>query len=265
MYHRPPEEYPRHPGMPTPAKRNRGPPSRPAHPMASPVMSTHGPSQRPQPWYEHVAPSPGPFRLELGETPGKTRKGFEDINSLLRGATGQPPAHPRPSPPVHGYESAGRPQSASRPSSLNTPIKAEGGPQQQVGPESVGRGPFPGSARKVQTPRGSTTTMRFTPLGKSTGTAATPGSKTPGSGGRGAPTPVKKKQRRHPCNCKKSKCLKLYCECFAGEMYCHGCNCSDCHNTATYVSRLSLSAFSLISLIFILTIPFLALCNCAGG
>ena len=33
-----------------------------------------------------------------------------------------------------------------------------------------------------------------------------------------------------PCNCKKSRCLKLYCECFAARAYCMGCNCADCAN-----------------------------------
>ncbi|CAM8986135.1 unnamed protein product [Rhodiola kirilowii] len=33
------------------------------------------------------------------------------------------------------------------------------------------------------------------------------------------------------CNCKKSKCLKLYCECFAAGVYCIGtCACQDCFN-----------------------------------
>uniref|UniRef100_A0A0E0N2S1 CRC domain-containing protein n=1 Tax=Oryza rufipogon TaxID=4529 RepID=A0A0E0N2S1_ORYRU len=39
-------------------------------------------------------------------------------------------------------------------------------------------------------------------------------------------TPTKKKC----CNCKHSKCLKLYCECFASGVYCDGCNCSNCFN-----------------------------------
>ncbi|CAA6665990.1 unnamed protein product [Spirodela intermedia] len=40
-------------------------------------------------------------------------------------------------------------------------------------------------------------------------------------------TPKKKRQ----CNCKNSKCLKLYCECFASGSYCgDGCNCVNCHN-----------------------------------
>lgn len=37
------------------------------------------------------------------------------------------------------------------------------------------------------------------------------------------------------CNCKNSKCLKLYCECFAGGFGCGpSCNCRDCHNNSLY-------------------------------
>lgn len=35
---------------------------------------------------------------------------------------------------------------------------------------------------------------------------------------------------RKQCNCKNSRCLKLYCECFASGRYCEGCNCSQCCN-----------------------------------
>ncbi len=38
-------------------------------------------------------------------------------------------------------------------------------------------------------------------------------------------------QRRTPCNCKRSNCLKLYCVCFQAKLYCDGCNCVDCNNT----------------------------------
>ena len=39
------------------------------------------------------------------------------------------------------------------------------------------------------------------------------------------------KKKNHKCNCKKSRCLKLYCECFANGEYCIDCSCQDCSNT----------------------------------
>lgn len=32
------------------------------------------------------------------------------------------------------------------------------------------------------------------------------------------------------CNCKNSRCLKLYCECFSSGEYCKNCNCNGCCN-----------------------------------
>lgn len=46
-------------------------------------------------------------------------------------------------------------------------------------------------------------------------------------------TKAKKKPlpgQRKPCNCTKSMCLKLYCDCFANGEFCLDCNCKDCHN-----------------------------------
>lgn len=43
-------------------------------------------------------------------------------------------------------------------------------------------------------------------------------------------TPKKCKQ----CNCKNSRCLKLYCECFAAGIYCDGCNCVNCFNNVEH-------------------------------
>lgn len=35
---------------------------------------------------------------------------------------------------------------------------------------------------------------------------------------------------RKPCNCTKSQCLKLYCDCFANGEFCSNCNCNSCFN-----------------------------------
>eukprot|EP00656_Telonema_subtile_P007426 TRINITY_DN1348_c0_g1_i3.p1 TRINITY_DN1348_c0_g1~~TRINITY_DN1348_c0_g1_i3.p1 ORF type:complete len:349 (-),score=46.65 TRINITY_DN1348_c0_g1_i3:278-1324(-) len=36
------------------------------------------------------------------------------------------------------------------------------------------------------------------------------------------------------CHCVRSKCLRLYCDCFAANIMCDGCKCTDCHNTASH-------------------------------
>lgn len=44
-------------------------------------------------------------------------------------------------------------------------------------------------------------------------------------------TPCEDNSRpRKPCNCTKSQCLKLYCDCFANGEFCHSCNCTNCFN-----------------------------------
>ena len=42
------------------------------------------------------------------------------------------------------------------------------------------------------------------------------------------------------CNCKKSKCLKLYCQCFAARAFCQGtCKCTMCSNTADNIDGIN--------------------------
>jgi len=42
----------------------------------------------------------------------------------------------------------------------------------------------------------------------------------------------KKMPAKKSCNCRNSRCLKLYCECFASGLYCERCNCSKCCNNS---------------------------------
>jgi len=46
---------------------------------------------------------------------------------------------------------------------------------------------------------------------------------------------------KKPCNCTKSMCLKLYCDCFANGEFCSGCNCQNCHNNIEHESERSRS------------------------
>ena len=39
-----------------------------------------------------------------------------------------------------------------------------------------------------------------------------------------------KNKKKFFCNCKKSECLKLYCDCFSNGEKCIGCNCRNCSN-----------------------------------
>ncbi|XP_015930274.1 protein lin-54 homolog isoform X2 [Parasteatoda tepidariorum] len=48
-------------------------------------------------------------------------------------------------------------------------------------------------------------------------------------------TPVETDIRpRKPCNCTKSQCLKLYCDCFANGEFCNSCNCTNCYNNLSH-------------------------------
>jgi len=64
--------------------------------------------------------------------------------------------------------------------------------------------------------------------------------------GEGIPPPEEPEKK---CNCRNSKCLKLYCECFSHGAYCREgvCNCTGCHNN--YTNRLSRRHGVMISLL----------------
>ncbi|XP_014812971.1 PREDICTED: tesmin [Calidris pugnax] len=42
---------------------------------------------------------------------------------------------------------------------------------------------------------------------------------------------------KKPCNCTKTQCLKLYCDCFANGDFCNNCNCSNCYNNQLHESE----------------------------
>lgn len=46
---------------------------------------------------------------------------------------------------------------------------------------------------------------------------------------------------KKPCNCTRSQCLKLYCECFANGEFCFQCNCNNCYNNIEHEEERQLS------------------------
>ena len=39
----------------------------------------------------------------------------------------------------------------------------------------------------------------------------------------------------NPCGCLRTKCLKLYCECFSNDRFCVNCNCKNCKNKPEFI------------------------------
>uniref|UniRef100_A0A672I390 CRC domain-containing protein n=2 Tax=Salarias fasciatus TaxID=181472 RepID=A0A672I390_SALFA len=71
----------------------------------------------------------------------------------------------------------------------------------------------------------------FVTLASSSGFPAAPGIQTQARlPVNGLPAAEASSRPRKPCNCTKSQCLKLYCDCFANGEFCNNCNCNNCFN-----------------------------------
>jgi hypothetical protein len=201
-----------------------------------------------------ATPSHPAVRVELGRTGSSTRKTLEGINTMLQSrdaarrdtthrggypSRSQQTPHNHPGqhmlPPPRGYHG-----------DIATPIKPIGHPgnprmtpvrpsyHQQHG--SAVKSVYMESAQKTgYSQPGSGLKTPYDPSRR----PPYPGSdQKPGSAQKVPPSSGKENKKKSPsskrslCNCKKSKCLKLYCECFAAERFCDGCNCNDCGNTA---------------------------------
>lgn len=208
--------------------------------------------------------TPGPaVRVELsGVGSLSTRKSLlEGINSMVSGRGG-PPEDSTPSSHGSSHSSRGPPSHPHYPpptvrhpgappvyrGDMTTPIKTSGHlsrpapgsaqgshhPYHHPGsaskphyPHSAPKAPYPGSAQKTPYPAGGPQTYPESVQ------KMRPSQKIPPSTGKENKNKKPSSPKRTPCNCKKSRCLKLYCECFAAELFCEGCNCADCGNTPT--------------------------------
>jgi len=149
-------------------------------------------------------PSATGMRVKIGSVGMETseaRRGIEGINSVLRGSPVSAPQKSSHSMPRGGLQA--QHQSAMR---IDYGVYAHT-PNHRGGPYI----PPPSGSNIMMTPAAS---RRGTGKENSENTDAGPD---------------------RPCTCKNSKCLKLYCVCFAAERYCSsGCKCTDCHNTSNF-------------------------------
>lgn len=169
---------------------------------------------------------PSTVRMKLdGRGLHSTQRTLNDINSMMRsGSMDRAGATPYGQSARSPYAHAGMPYHPSyanmvpETSAVKAPRTAH-----SIRPSPMGShyGPPPPSSSTSRPSRFPSSIVK-TPL-------AVPGKENPNG-----ITPMSTPRNR--CNCKKSQCLKLYCECFSAKVMCEGCNCTDCRNLPAFAA-----------------------------
>jgi len=148
-------------------------------------------------------------------------------NSLLLAES--PPA--KPVPGLGGDDFDGGGDIGGRSSSSG--VSSGGGPHRQSAATTTTLGaPFAPAAlvgKGSSSASGASIGSGIIGLGSSN---TAPGGGGGGGGGVGGNDPDG--DRRKPCTCKNSECLKQNCDCFALSLYCKSCNCKDCFNDGAH-------------------------------
>lgn len=227
-------------------------PAAPAAPPPPPpphYFAYHGPPPPPPPNYEHLPPPssdrPGPY----------TAAQYDVALRKISPPYGQPGSSPpstvgRDPPPPHHY-SREHPPPPRRPSSFYRDEHRHW----PHPPPPPGEGPYPpryydSSYQNAQYPppppppvdhlgpyRFSDPSLRRDAVSRLSNSDRL--NDVDGREGATSPSQIELSHRDEVttmgCTCKKTKCLKLYCQCFAVKIYCGGiCRCLVCHNTSTF-------------------------------
>lgn len=170
-------------------------------------------------YHQHHEPSPG-FRMKIGDVGtlknAETRRGVSNVNASISRGT---PSNRYHSQSVLQTPMKSGPNATSTPSTITRVVSTS------IHPASASRrSPYP-----VSTPLADSSAQRKPqPL-----VTATP-SRTISSEITIQSKITKKsenEEERKTCHCKRSQCLKLYCDCFAAKLFCDGCKCIGCKNT----------------------------------
>jgi len=190
--------------------------SRPLYEDFAPYPSDYHYGRRP---HQHHEPSPG-FRMKIGDIGtlknAETRSGMSSVNTSISRGT---PSNRHHSQTIAQTPMKSAPNTTSTPSTVARVVSAS------VHPASASRrSPY----------------QLSTPLPKSSA-QPTPQSLVAATPSRTVSSEVtirtkiskvsEPEEERKTCHCKRSQCLKLYCDCFAAKLFCEGCKCSGCKNT----------------------------------
>lgn len=213
--------------------KGRDPPPLPPHHYVHPGVSggEHGPPPPHPPAHHH--PGYPPYRGEEHHRgphlPPPHHRHWGDYNPYYEGGSHLYP----PPPPPHSsqYRTGGS-------DGRQPPIASNEAPGVKPNPSQLALGPY----------RFSDTTLRREALShlrakraqqSGNGSGGENLSDADGRDGATSPSQIESSHRDEVttmgCTCKKTKCLKLYCQCFAVKIYCgSNCRCMVCQNTSLY-------------------------------
>jgi len=200
-----------------------------SHPISAPHFGSPPPAYRMQFGHPSMMAMGSEPRRAMGSEPRREHAGAKAQQQPYPHSHSQPPIrtphHLMQTPAKNRMSIASTPSTISRyPGSVPRSGPAPFPTPRALPPKSTPKAPLSAASTAISTDMSapSSTPRKLRELVQSTITS----------------TPAKKKElklhKRRACTCKKSKCLKLYCECFAAQVVCEGCNCHDCHNTPNH-------------------------------
>lgn len=202
--------------------------------------------------HQHPLPHPHPHHLHYQHHQPRARYTSEPpLPSLLRIASPAPPRTTSPasftpvtlpqrprtaSPTLMFYQGGGLADARSLPNFSNSAAQPEPDAYQPIHKphahrSSAFRYEGPRAASTPPVPPGTTRKRAFTAFMSIEGAKQVESHRAEGGPGGSGADEERKKRKKKRCNCKNSKCLKLYCECFASRTFCQDCNCVGCSNT----------------------------------
>ena len=184
---------------------------------------------------DHPGSEPAPTNVQFKVT-SRRRPPFSDGSAAPRrppAAARKPPAPKSRSKPKKDGAAPRSRKPTKRPKADEPAASAPPADDDRSSASSLSGEPPAKRSRTSKTSQGLRGAAAPPARGGRRGGAATPTAEVDDDDGGDRPTAAKASatKRFKPCNCRNSRCLKLYCDCFAAGRFCEeSCKCVDCHN-----------------------------------